>query len=897
MQSSSTRSTCVRFSLVCFFFILSLTRPVAADPSGDYQGWLWETGIFTGGAFNEEMCFSQVDLSFLPDSNWTSGLVDEVCWGRFTINTGRFYSNAPPFSVFNEEADQSTQPLISAGGNLYEIYGEEFENMVGQGEERFGTVLSAPSNDNLLIAGGVDSENDQFGDEYFRFIDLFVKSTPATQAARTAGDLAGSNWHLGSFVHSISDTNINAEFAFGSVHTLNLGAAGACSYSVSSILAPDFADNGDEFFALQFDNGVDFDDRFVRGGVASKNFSSCTYAIDADDYLAITRTVTLASDPLNPFVNTVRFVVSDDNRHFVPAPALVADDSDRGLTIGYRAASGMAGNAIDGTYLVYLPLSEFGADGAGAAAAGFGPRDWQELDLMARGKLVFDSTTTNPTPAGESGIWKACEFEIVLSEAEYEFTGSTTTFSVALGELSAETGGFPFDECDFQLGADGAISVHLFLEDGEEDFEPTFRGYVNDNAELISMTYSEVGPGIGINRDLANVFFVLGMEYTGDPDADADGDGITNLQEFQIPLPLPPFEGIVAMADISGNGMPEIGVAVPDSSRVQIRDASTDALVTDIDFGEDRALQMDLLPDLNANGNPEIAVLNEQDTGQVRVQIRDSLTGAVTKNMYYGLAYEPVAMDVVNDYSGNGLPEIAVLGSEAGTDAVRVQVQDTSTGFLDNVFLGTQSIASDLVSVADTSGNGIPEIGILGVLKSSNQVRSQFWDADTATFQANVWFGNVYQPKSIVTMPDSNANGSDEIVAMGVDPATQNIRVQVRDSDTTATLFNIWLGSVNAAVDIVVVNDINSDGIADLAVLLERPDGTARVRVQSGSNGAFIRNLFFNVVESPVGLAVVPDYNGSGFDELAVLGESAGTRHVLVLDTMSGGQLNRIDYP
>ena len=42
-------------------------------------------------------------------------------------------------------------------------------------------------------------------------------------------------------------------------------------------------------------------------------------------------------------------------------------------------------------------------------------------------------------------------------------------------------------------------------------------------------------------------------------------------------------------------------------------------------------------------------------------------------------------------------------------------------------------------------------------------------------------------------------NGSDEIVAMGVDPATDNIRLQVRDSDTTATLFNIWLGAVNEA--------------------------------------------------------------------------------------------------
>jgi hypothetical protein len=255
-------------------------------------------------------------------------------------------------------------------------------------------------------------------------------------------------------------------------------------------------------------------------------------------------------------------------------------------------------------------------------------------------------------------------------------------------------------------------------------------------------------------------------------------------------------------------------------------------------------------------------------------------------------------MTVVPDYNSSGFPEVAVLGSEAGTDAVRVQLRDAdSNTFLDNVFLGTQSIAKDVVSLTDTSGNGIPEMGILGVLKANDQVRMQIWDAQQSAFQTNVWYGKVYQPHSTITMPDINSNGSDEIVAMGVDPATQNIRVQVRDSDTTATHYNIWLGAVNEAVDVVLINDINSNGFADLAILLKTPGGTGRVRVQDGMNGAFIRNLFYTVVENPVGLAVMPDYNGNSFDELAVLGESGGVRHVQILDTNSGSQLNRIDFP
>ena len=390
----------------------------------------------------------------------------------------------------------------------------------------------------------------------------------------------------------------------------------------------------------------------------------------------------------------------------------------------------------------------------------------------------------------------------------------------------------------------------------------------DENSELLFIRFA------GAGGDIRRIF------------CDDDGDGCN------------PFEAIVSLGDVNDNGDADVGVTMPGSSNVQVRDGSTDALVSNINFGVDVPIQLVVLPDLDASGDPEIAMLNEQSDGQVRVQIRDSVTGNLVKNLWYGQQYQPVSMAVVPDYSGNGFPEIAVLGSAAGTDAVRVQLRDSSTdAFVDNIFLGTQSIGSDLVSVTDTSGNGLPEMGILGVLKANDHVRTQVWDADTAAFQTNIWFGNVYQPQSMITMPDINSNGSEEVVAVGVDPNTQNIRVQARDSDTTAILYNIWLGAVNSAVDIALINDINSDGVADLAVLLETPAGTGRVRVQSGSNGAFIRNLFYANVENPAGLAVMPDYSGNGFDELAAIGENAGVRHVQILDTSTGSQVNSINFP
>ena len=129
---------------------------------------------------------------------------------------------------------------------------------------------------------------------------------------------------------------------------------------------------------------------------------------------------------------------------------------------------------------------------------------------------------------------------------------------------------------------------------------------------------------------------------------DNDGDHSYDALEDSDCAP-PVFTAIVSLGDLNGNGSPEVGVAVPGSARVYIRDGSTDALITDIDFGPDVAFDMAVLPDLDASGDPEIAILLQQASGQVRVQARDSITGSVTKNLWYGQQYEPVSMGVHNN--------------------------------------------------------------------------------------------------------------------------------------------------------------------------------------------------------------------------------------------------------
>jgi hypothetical protein len=191
---STFKRRLTHFASIPLGILLLLSTSANAELPGTYQGWVWETslGHLFGFGLQEESCFSQLDVTVNGDLTWTASGTDEVCWGRTSENS------IPPRAYFNYDgtnfvsaedfSSRSTRSLVSAGGNLYELYGEDVIGMTGQGEERLGTILSEPAGDNLLIIGGTDSFADVTSNEAFRFVDVLVKST---SVARVAENLVG----------------------------------------------------------------------------------------------------------------------------------------------------------------------------------------------------------------------------------------------------------------------------------------------------------------------------------------------------------------------------------------------------------------------------------------------------------------------------------------------------------------------------------------------------------------------------------------------------------------------------------------------------------------------------------------------------------------------------------
>jgi len=95
---------------------------------------------------------------------------------------------------------------------------------------------------------------------------------------------------------------------------------------------------------------------------------------------------------------------------------------------------------------------------------------------------------------------------------------------------------------------------------------------------------------------------------------------------------------------------------------------------------------------------------------------------------------------------------------------------------------------------------------------------------------------------------------------------------------------------------VVGIEDANSDGTRDIAVLVDF-GGLARISKWSGANGDFISNVFFGSAGVPEALTLVEDMDTNGEQEFAVLGDNAGQHRVKIKNTISGAQVNDIDFP
>lgn len=437
----------------------------------------------------------------------------------------------------------------------------------------------------------------------------------------------------------------------------------------------------------------------------------------------------------------------------------------------------------------------------------------------------------------------------------------------------------------------------------DSDFDGMPDGYEEEQNLRIGELWAF---GVAVGFPYSSPAFNPTLDDGGD---DYDGDGYSNLDEYLNgsdpldPESIPevnPNPMMAILDDLNGNGSPEIALLVADVvTRVDIRDGGTDMLINSINFGNDPAMAMLALGDLNDNGAGEIAVLGTRPDGKVRVHIKDSLTGVTINNIFYGSIYAASGMAILPDTNANGAVELAVMGVDAD-GGVRVKARDVLTEVATStIFFGADAAPLDVLTTPDVSGNGEPEILVHGRVTSNNMGRAQMKDSTSSLLVRVFFFGTVFQPMQLTVIGDVSGDGISDLAQLAQREDTGVSRIQVKGLDNGVTISRAFTPGFDIPIALLGIGDGDGNGFADVAQLVERPDRTAKIIVRDGASGDPVTNIFATAaIRNPVAFILLPDMDGSGDPELAVLGDDGSTtRRVQILDSVSGEPLNTIDFP
>lgn len=149
------------------------------------------------------------------------------------------------------------------------------------------------------------------------------------------------------------------------------------------------------------------------------------------------------------------------------------------------------------------------------------------------------------------------------------------------------------------------------------------------------------------------------------------------------------YVGLAVLPDMNRNGSNEIATLYVDyvttKHIVKIRDPKTETLLSTLTFKSGLTAPQGLvaLEDLDGNGVPEIGVLYSE-FGQPSVKIKDAKNNKTYLNTIRFLAggYAPQLITVSPDANNNGASEITVLGIHKSKNTPKAETRDSSTGAL-----------------------------------------------------------------------------------------------------------------------------------------------------------------------------------------------------------------------
>jgi hypothetical protein len=310
-----------------------------------------------------------------------------------------------------------------------------------------------------------------------------------------------------------------------------------------------------------------------------------------------------------------------------------------------------------------------------------------------------------------------------------------------------------------------------------------------------------------------------------------------------------------------------------------ISDASNGSPIGQIPISPEVLVAQVIVPDLTGNSSEEIVVLERTHDGFLRARAKDSISGELIGSVSFDGRISPEGMRFVSTTGDGADARVAVLGvGDSGRP--RVQVKRLIGGALESmVFFDPAFQPIGFEVIADSNGNGHPELAVIGV-DSEGRVRAQVKDAITGELVSMVWFDRRFSPLFVSAMDLSGDGSPDSLVVLG-ENEDGIVRAQAKKVSDGTLAGIVRFESGYEVHELVVLPDLDGSGTPELGVLQRDSEGRVRVQVKDAVTAQPISIVPFPRTHEPRGLTVIPGVAGPGTVGLAYLGELFPSRYLL----------------
>jgi Tol biopolymer transport system component len=294
------------------------------------------------------------------------------------------------------------------------------------------------------------------------------------------------------------------------------------------------------------------------------------------------------------------------------------------------------------------------------------------------------------------------------------------------------------------------------------------------------------------------------------------------------------------LPDTDGNGIPELAVLATRQSDgravVEIRNLTGAPAVRQVWFlANHTPLALSLVSDdSDDNGVVEIAVLSRRDSdGRGLVEVKNAFGSTNTSTIWAAAGFTPLDLEIVPDADGNGVPEVAMLSARDSDGRIVVEVKN-ATGATNprSVWFMAGNTALDLTVVGDADANGVPEVAVLSKRDSDGRLVAEVKNAAGATNPSAVWFAAGQTGVAIEGLGDADGNGVPELAVLSKRDSDGRVLVEVKNAAGATNARSLWYPVGYTPHDLAILPDFGGNGVPEAGVLLTR-DVDGRLLIQS----------------------------------------------------------------